>query len=87
MIRDSTKRCAATLLRLAGCRRTDPKRSKGMAETRIAQTALAEMLGVSRSTLNPILCALERRRGWIEIDYRVIRLADTTSLRELADED
>lgn len=86
MIRDSTRRCAATLLRLAGCRRTDPGRSEGMAEARIAQTALAEMLGVSRSTLNPILCALERR-GWIEIDYRFIRLADINALRELADED
>lgn len=54
-------------------RRDQP--SSGPADVHLSQTALANMVGVSRQTLSSLLARLEAR-GVIEIGYRKIRVLD-----------
>lgn len=85
LIRSSRRRCAAVLLRLAGCR-FEPPFAGIVPEIHITQEALAEMTNLSRSSLSPIL------RGWvdeghIDISYRSIRLLNYSLVRLVADSD
>lgn len=81
MIRSSRRRCAATLLRIAGCR---------FAETRppaiawISQEELGGIANLARSTLNLILGRLESD-GLISRGYNQIILHNPQALRAIAD--
>lgn len=81
MIRSSSRRCAATLLRIAGCRFADaPAPVIAWAN----QEELGGMANMARSTLNIILSDLEAD-GLISRGYNQIVLHDTAALRAIAD--
>ncbi len=82
MIRDSRRRCAATLLRLAGCR----FENAATAPTAfISQQDLAGIANLSRSTTNAILAEFAGQ-GMIERGYHEITIRDASALRGIADE-
>lgn len=82
MIPDNERRCACTLLRIAGLR--PPRRSHpDRCDVIVTQGELAAMINVSRTTLVQILREFERR-GLIEQGYRMLRVADVESLTALA---
>lgn len=83
LIRSATRRCAATLLRIANCRRQDPQAGRP-ASAPISQTMLAEMANLSRSRISPILVEFNKR-NLIRLEYREIRLIDVPGLRAIAD--
>lgn len=72
LIRDPKRRCAAILLRLAGCR--GPYKDDSPEEVFVTQEVLAEMVNLSRTSLGDVLRAFEaqgyisRRYGRIVID-------------------
>jgi CRP/FNR family cyclic AMP-dependent transcriptional regulator len=66
MIRDSRRRCAAILLRLAGCR--GPLESAEPNEIFITQEHLAEMINLSRTALGEVLRNFEAK-GFISRQY------------------
>jgi CRP-like cAMP-binding protein len=81
-IRDPRRRCACTLLRLAGLRA--PRRARPeLAAAEVTQEEIAALVQVSRSTLVPLLSALERD-GLIAQGYRVIHIRDAARLAALA---
>jgi CRP-like cAMP-binding protein len=81
-IRDKRRRCATTLLRLAGLR--PPRRARPeLACAFITQDEIAPLLQISRTTLVPLLTAFERD-GLIEQGYRVIHVRDAARLQALA---
>lgn len=84
MIRSTTRRCAATLLRVANCRRQDP--SSRHVVVPISQVTLAEMANLSRSAISPILSQFSRQ-GLTRLEYRAITLLDVPGLRAIADYD
>lgn len=53
------------------------------ADLAMSQADLATMCGLSRQTLNKVLCGFEAR-GIIELGYRHIRVIDTAALHDLA---
>jgi CRP-like cAMP-binding protein len=81
MIRSSRRRCAATLLRIAGCRFED-RPPPAIAWTN--QEELGGIANMARSTLNLILGDLESE-GLISRGYNQIILHNTASLRAIAD--
>ena len=81
MIRSSRRRCAATLLRIAGCRFED-RRPPSIAWTN--QEELGGIANMARSTLNLILGELESE-GLISRGYNQIILHNTPALRAIAD--
>lgn len=85
LIRSSTRRCAATLLRVANCRRQDPPSSRPVVAP-ISQATLAEMTNLSRSAVSPILSQFSRK-GLTRPEYRTITLLDVPGLRAIADDD
>jgi len=83
MIQDSDRRCACTLLRIAGLsfpRRSRPERRL----VPITQDELATLINVSRTTLLQILRRFEER-GLVEQAYRALRVVDTAGLKEIAE--
>jgi CRP-like cAMP-binding protein len=85
LIRSATRRCAATLLRVANCRRQDPPSSRPVVAP-ISQATLAEMTNLSRSAVSPILSQFSRK-GLTRPEYRTITLLDVPGLRAIADDD
>jgi CRP-like cAMP-binding protein len=85
LIRSPTRRCAATLLRVANCRRQDPPSNRPVVAP-ISQATLAEMINLSRSAINPILSQFSCQ-GLTRLEYRAITLLDVPGLRAIADDD
>jgi CRP-like cAMP-binding protein len=81
MIRSSRRRCAATLLRIAGCRFED-RPPPAIAWTN--QEELGGIANMARSTLNLILGDLEGD-GFISRGYNQIILHNPAALRAIAD--
>ena len=82
LIPEKERRCACTLLRIAGLR--PPRRSHSRrADVSVTQGELAAMLNFSRTTLVDVLRGLERR-GLIEQGYRMLRVVDPLALTEFA---
>lgn len=82
LLQDSDRRCACTLLRIAGLsfpRRSRPERRS----VPITQDELATMVNVSRTTLLQILRRLEER-GLVEQSYRALRVVDADGLERIA---
>jgi CRP/FNR family transcriptional regulator, cyclic AMP receptor protein len=83
MIPSSRRRCAATLLRLAGCRFNSP----ALATTpviAVAQEELGAMANLTRHTAGPILHGFAKA-GLIRLGYRTITIDDGAALRAIAD--
>jgi CRP/FNR family transcriptional regulator, cyclic AMP receptor protein len=85
LIRSATRRCAATLLRVANFRQNNPVAGKPVTAP-ISQSMLAEMANLSRSRISPILSELNQRK-LIKSEYREIWLLDVPGLRAIADAD
>ena len=81
MLRDHVKRCVATLLRLAGCRRASPA-DLAPVEIEFTQEDLASLANVARTTVGSVLRQLETL-GHIEQSYRRIRLLSPEALRAM----
>lgn len=80
-IRNSRRRCAAALLRIAGCRfENAPAPAVALA----SQDELCGVANVARSTLNPILGDFEAE-GLISRGYNQVLLHDIQALRAVAD--
>ncbi len=86
MIPDSRARCAATLLRLCGCRLSPPPLPLPPPEIGISQDELAGMANLSRATIGPILRDFVDSR-LIAIGYRVIVLLRPAALLAIAEAD
>lgn len=84
LIRDTVRRSAAILLRLAGCRFAEDG-SALAAEVHVTQDALAAMANLSRSTMNTVLARLADE-GMISLHNRRIIIKDTAALRSVADD-
>jgi CRP-like cAMP-binding protein len=85
MIPNSRRRCAATLLRLAGCR-FDGHAMATAPIIAIAQEELGAMANLTRHTTAPILHSFVAA-GLIRLGYRTIAIADVDALRAVADGD
>ncbi len=85
LIRSATRRCAATLLRVANCRRHGPLAGRPI-HAPISQSMLAEMTNLSRSRISPILAEFNQRK-LVKSEYREIWLLDVPGLRAIADAD
>jgi len=82
LIHSSDRRCACTLLRVAGLQ--SPRRSRPeRASIPITQDELATLVNVSRTTLLQILRRFEDR-GLLEQGYRSLRILDEAGLVEIA---
>lgn len=79
MIRDQTKRLAAILLRLGGCRDANPPGSETI-EVDLSQEDIAAMANVSRGTANTILGQIEAE-GCIRRSYRRIQILQPERMR------
>jgi CRP/FNR family transcriptional regulator, cyclic AMP receptor protein len=78
LIPDNDRRCACTLLRIAGLkhpRRSRPERT----DVLVTQDELATMVRLSRTTLVQVLRRFERR-GLVEQGYRTLRVIDVPGL-------
>lgn len=84
LIRDSERRCAATLLRLSGCRFSTPGDATPL-EIALKQDDLAAAANLSRNTTGTVLRKLAAN-GLIEISYRGIIVRAPTALRAFVDE-
>ncbi len=84
MIRSSSRRCVATLLRLANCRFGPPPFT--VTQALVSQTDVASVANLSRNTTNQILAALESD-GLIKRNYSRIDLLDVAALRAIVDHD
>nr|WP_310525119.1 Crp/Fnr family transcriptional regulator [Polymorphobacter sp.] len=84
MIRDSSRRCAASLLRLANCRFQDDDGQRNV-EAPLSQDELAALSNLSRTSVSTILHDLVDA-GLISLGYRSVILHDTPRLRALVDE-
>jgi CRP-like cAMP-binding protein len=85
MIRDSSQRCAAILLRLCDCRFQDSA-SEISREIVLKQNEFAAMANLSRDTVNTILQQFSSK-GLVELRYGSIVVAKTKPLRKLANGD
>jgi CRP/FNR family transcriptional regulator, cyclic AMP receptor protein len=78
LISDNDRRCACTLLRIAGLKH--PRRSRlERTEVLVTQDELATMVNLSRTTLVQVLRRFERR-GLVEQGYRTLRVIDVPGL-------
>jgi CRP-like cAMP-binding protein len=80
LIRDSDRRCAATLLRIANCRFAGDKPTVAHAN----QTDIATIANLSRNTTSALLGELERS-GMVARHYNHIDILDPLALRAVAD--
>lgn len=85
MIPKSRSRCAATLLRLAGCRFNGPTMATAPVIA-VAQDELGAMANLTRNTTGPILHGFAEA-GLISLYYRTITIHDADALRTIADGD
>ncbi len=83
LIRDSERRCAAVLLRLAGRRFAGPE-DKEPVEVPITQTELAGAANLSRNSVGTMLQRL-KARGLIELGYRGMTIRAPAALRAFVD--
>jgi CRP/FNR family transcriptional regulator, cyclic AMP receptor protein len=83
MIRDSKRRCVASILRLADCRFVDRPGGRPI-EAPLSQEDLAAISNLSRTSVSTIVRELENQ-GLISLGYRTIALLDTDRLRALVD--
>jgi CRP-like cAMP-binding protein len=82
-IRDSKRRCIAALLRLSGCRFSDPAEETPI-EVMLTQEELAAMANMSRNNIGEVLRKLAERR-LIELGYRTIIVRAPAALRAIID--
>lgn len=83
-LQDSTKRAAAVLLRLAGCRTSDPPPHERI-DVQISQVELAAMAVMSRNTMNRVMQALAATDA-VEVAYRSIRVRNPAALRAMLED-
>ena len=83
MIRESRRRCAASLLQIANCRHADPVGSQPVT-TPLSQEELAAISNLSRTSISSILRDLEHA-GLITLGYRSFTLNQPGKLRDLVD--
>ena len=83
LIRDSERRCAATLLRLGGRRFADPE-DKEPVEVPVTQAELAGAAGLSRNSIGTMVQKL-KARGLVEPGYRGLIVRAPSALRALVD--
>jgi CRP-like cAMP-binding protein len=83
MIRDSERRCAAALLRLAGCRYASP-RDISPVEVPLTQNELAGAANLSRNSVGTLLQRLATR-GFVEVGYGTVRVRSPAALRNFVD--
>jgi len=80
LIRESDRRCAATLLRIANCRFSGNEPTIAHAN----QTDIATIANLSRNTTSALLGELERH-GMVARRYNQIEILDPVALRAVAD--
>ncbi len=83
MLRDTSRRCIATLLRLCGCRTADPDPMLSGASP-VTQDELASMANMSRNKAGEVLRELEAQ-GLITLGYRTVTVRNGAALRALVD--
>ena len=83
MIRNSERRCAAVLARLAGCRFGRPEQNMPV-EVAITQDTLAAAANLSRNSAGTALRKLVSR-GFVELGYRGIIVCAPAQLRAFID--
>lgn len=83
MITDSTRRCLAALLRLAGCRFQGAANRPAIAF--VSQAELGTMANLSRFSVNRVLQEMTAR-GYIAVGYLNIQLLDPEALRAIVDD-
>jgi len=84
LIRDSERRCAATLLRLGGYRFAGPE-DKEPVEVPVTQAELAGAAGLSRNSVGTMVQRL-KARGLIDLGYRGITIRAPPTLRGFVDQ-
>jgi CRP-like cAMP-binding protein len=84
MIRDSDRRCAAALLRLAGCRQAGPQDATAV-EVPLTQNELAGAANLSRNSVGTMLQRLEKR-GFVEVGYGAVTVRAPAALRAFVDQ-
>lgn len=82
MITDSSRRCLATLLRLAGCRFCNAAGYPAVAY--VSQAELGAMANLSRFSVSRVLQEMTVR-GYISVGYLNIQLLDPDALRAIVD--
>ena len=83
MIRESRRRCAASLLQIANCRHADPLGAEQV-QTPLSQEELAAIANLSRTSISSILRDFEEA-GLIKLGYRSFTLTQPSKLRALVD--
>jgi CRP/FNR family cyclic AMP-dependent transcriptional regulator len=83
LIRDSERRCAAALLRLAGCRYAGPQDVEPV-EVPLTQNELAGAANLSRNSVGTMLQRLQKR-GFVEVGYRTMIVRRPAALRAFVD--
>jgi CRP-like cAMP-binding protein len=81
LIRDTARRCTATLLRLAGLRNS-ASLTPPLSEVDVTQEELAYLSNLSRNATGLLLRKLEKG-GFIELAYKSIRIQDASALQDL----
>ncbi|MBX9760715.1 MAG: Crp/Fnr family transcriptional regulator [Beijerinckiaceae bacterium] len=81
MRRDHTRRFAAILTRLGGCRAPTHSGVK-LADIDYSQEDLAAMTNLARTTVNGVLNQLQEK-GVVDLNYRRIRILDPDKLRAM----
>lgn len=84
MIRDSRRRCVASILRLADCRFADRPGARPI-EAPVTQEELASISNLSRTSVSTIVRDLEAE-GLIRLGYRTLLLIDTDRMRAIVDD-
>lgn len=79
LIRDTSRRCIASLLRLAGLR-NDAELTPAFEEVDVTQEELANLSNLSRNATGLLLRDMQRR-GYIELAYKSIRILNPDALR------
>ena len=82
MRRDHTRRFAAILTRLGGCRAPSPRAETKLIDIDYSQEDLAAMTNLARTTVNGILNQLQES-GVVDLSYRRIRIIDAEKLRAM----
>ena len=80
LIRDTSRRCIATLLRLAGVRNTSGL-TPALDEVDVTQEELANLSNLSRNATGLLLRDMQKR-GYIELAYKSIRILNAAALQD-----
>ena len=81
LIRDSSRRCIASLLRLAGLRNGSGL-TPALGEVDVTQEELANLSNLSRNATGLLLRDMEKR-GYIELAYKSIRILNAAALLDI----